>query len=159
MQSLIDKGLDPLEILIDRAHEKGMEFLASVRLGSSGGLDPKLNTKTGGRGFVEEIVRDHVFGVLEELATEYKTDGLELDFAAPPGGASFYFQPEDVTEYTTVMTDWVKQVSKMVRGSSGTCGEIGARIYPTREANEKVGIDVVKWFEERLIDIVVQMVY
>ena len=159
MQSLIDKGLDPLEILIDRAHEKGMEFLASVRLGSSGGLDPKLNTKTGGRGFVEEIVRDHVFGVLEELATEYKTDGLELDFAAPPGGASFYFQPEDVTEYTPVMTDWVKQVSKMVRGSSGTCGEIGARIYPTREANEKVGLDVVTWLEERLIDFVVPMVY
>ena len=32
MQSLIDRGLDPLTVLIDRAHEKGMEFFASLRL-------------------------------------------------------------------------------------------------------------------------------
>ena len=32
MQSLIDRGLDPLTVLIDRAHEKGMEFIASLRM-------------------------------------------------------------------------------------------------------------------------------
>ena len=98
MQSLIDRGLDPLTVLIDRAHEKGMDFLASVRLGRYGGIDPALDTKTGGRGYVNKEVRDHVFAVLEELATDYATDGLELDFAAPPGGASFYCQPDDVPE-------------------------------------------------------------
>ena len=159
MQSLIDRGLDPLTVLIDRAHEKGMDFFASVRLGCYGGMDPGLNTKTGGRGYVNKQVRDHVFAVLEELATDYATDGLELDFAAPPGGASFYFQPDDVPEYTPVMTEWVRGVTAMVRSRPAGAGEIGARIYPTREANEAAGLDVATWLEERLVDFVVPMVY
>ena len=32
VKSLIDVGHDPLNLLIDRAHEKGMEFFASLRL-------------------------------------------------------------------------------------------------------------------------------
>ena len=90
MQSLIDQGLDPLTVLIDRAHEKGMEFLASLRLGCYGDMDPTHNTITGGRGFMLSQVRNHVAAVLEELASDYDTDGVELDFAAPPGGASLY---------------------------------------------------------------------
>ena len=31
MQSLMDRGLDPLTVLIDRAHDKGMDFIASLR--------------------------------------------------------------------------------------------------------------------------------
>ena len=34
MQSLIDRGLDPLQVLIDRAHEKNMDFHASFRMGT-----------------------------------------------------------------------------------------------------------------------------
>jgi hypothetical protein len=159
MQSLIDRGLDPLTVLIDRAHEKGMDFLASVRLGRYGGMDPALDTKTGGRGYVNKEVRDHVFAVLEELATDYATDGLELDFAAPPGGASFYFQPDDVPEYTPVMTGWLRDVAAMARGREGGAAEIGARVYPTLEANAAAGLDVSTWLDERLVDFVVPMVY
>ncbi len=159
MQSLMDRGLDPLTVLIDRAHDKGMDFFASVRLGCYGGMNPGLNTKTGGRGYVNKEVRDHVFAVLEELATDYATDGLELDFAAPPGGASFYFQPGDVAEYTPVMTDWLRDVAAMVRGRDGGAGEIGARVYPTIEANEAAGLDVTTWLRENLVDFVVPMVY
>ena len=159
MQSLIDRGLDPLTVLIDRAHEKGMDFLASVRLGRYGGIDPALDTKTGGRGYVNKEVRDHVFAVLEELATDYATDGLELDFAAPPGGASFYFQPDDVPEYTPVMTGWLRDVAAMARGRDGGAAEIGARVYPTLDANAAAGLDVSTWLDERLVDFVVPMVY
>ncbi len=159
MQSLMDRGLDPLTVLIDRAHDKGMDFFASVRLGCYGGMDPGLNTKTGGRGYVNKEVRDHVFAVLKELATDYATDGLELDFAAPPGGASFYFQPGDVAEYTPVMTDWLRGITAMVRGRGAGPGEIGARVYPTIEANEAAGLDVTTWLRENLVDFVVPMVY
>ncbi|MDP7634221.1 MAG: hypothetical protein QF402_14850, partial [Candidatus Latescibacteria bacterium] len=41
MQSLIDGGLDPLTVLIDRAHEKGMEFIASQRMGAFPGAGEK----------------------------------------------------------------------------------------------------------------------
>src|SRR5579872_4080341 len=38
MQSLIDRGLDPLKVLIDRAHAKGMDFFASLRMSAYGGM-------------------------------------------------------------------------------------------------------------------------
>ena len=49
MESLMDRGLDPLRVLIDRAHDKGMEFWADLRLGSYGGIDPALEVANGGR--------------------------------------------------------------------------------------------------------------
>ena len=89
MQSLMDRGLDPLQVLIDRAHDKGMDFIASLRLGSYGRMGDTHSTRTGGRGFVHQEVRDHVLEVLKELAVDYDTQGVELDFAAPPGGSPF----------------------------------------------------------------------
>ena len=159
MQSLIDRGFDPLAILIDRAHEKGMDFFASMRLGSYAGIDPSHDLKSGGRGWVHPEVRNHQRDVLAELLTEYPTDGIEMDFAAPPGGSSWYFNKEDVVEYTPVMTDWVREVSAMVRGRVGEPGQIGARIYPTEAINLSAGLDVITWLEEGLLDYVVPMVY
>ena len=48
MQSLIDRGIDPLTLLIDRAHEKGMDFFASLRMGGYGGMDPNHTLANGG---------------------------------------------------------------------------------------------------------------
>ena len=159
MQSLIDRGLDPLTVLIDRAHEKGMDFIASLRLGSYGNMDPAHGTRSGGRGFMHSEVRDHVHAVLEELATDYATEGVELDFAAPPGGAPFCFTPEDSQEGKPVMTEWVRSVSEMVRNRPGGPGLVGARVYPTEESNLRVGQDVRTWLKEGLVDFVVPMVY
>ena len=39
MKSLMDRGLDPMNVLIDRAHDKGLDFFASLRLTHSS--DPK----------------------------------------------------------------------------------------------------------------------
>lgn len=64
MQSLIDRGFDPLTVLIDRAHDKGMDFFASMRLGSYLGIDPAHDLKSGGWGWVHPEVRDHQFAVL-----------------------------------------------------------------------------------------------
>ena len=57
------------------------------------------------------------------------------------------------------MTDWVRDVAAMARGREGGAGEIGARVYPTLEANEAAGLDVTTWLNERLVDFVVPMVY
>ena len=159
MQSLIDQGLDPLTVLIDRAHEKGMDFFASLRLGSYLGMDPAHQLKSGGRGFVHPEVRDHQFAVLEELAKDYPTEGVELDLAAPPYGASYYFREEDVESYTPVMTQWIRKVSEMVRNRPGKPGQVGARVYPTEAINLAKGLDVRTWLREGLIDYVVPMVY
>ena len=113
MQSLIDRDLDPLRVLVDRAHDKGMDFFASLRMGDFPGLDPRFSLGGGGRGYVHQETRDHQFGVLEELATSYPVEGVELDFAAAPGGTSFWLKEEDVKEHTPLMTDYVRQMSRM----------------------------------------------
>ena len=159
MQSLIDRGLDPLSVLIERAHDKGMDFFASMRLGSYAGMDSAHELASGGRGWVHPEVRDHQYVVLEELATEYPVEGVELDYAAPPGGSSWYFKDEDVPEYTPVMTEWVRRVSAMVRGRQGEPGQVGARVYPTESINLAKGLDVRTWLAEGLLDYVVPMVY
>ncbi len=159
MQSLIDRGLDPLTVLIDRAHEKGMDFFASVRMASYGGLEAKYKVPEGGRGLAHEFVRDHQYAVLKELATEYATEGVELDFSAAPGGMPLYVRPEDVSAVTPVLTEWVAKISKAVRSRPGKPGLVGARVYPTEEMCLKQGLDVRAWIREGLVDYLAPILY
>ncbi len=159
MHSLIARGLDPLAVLVDRAHEKGMDFIASLRMGGYGGMAQEHALDTGGRGFFHTEVRDHQWAVLKELATRYPVEGVELDFAAAPGGSPFWLGPEDVSEYTPVMTDFVRDAAEIVRGRPGVPAQIGARVYPTEELNLKTGLDVQTWLREGLVDFVVPMLY
>ncbi len=50
MQSLIDRGLDPLKVLIDRAHEKGMDFFSSLRMGEQPGMPSGVLSADRGEG-------------------------------------------------------------------------------------------------------------
>ena len=159
MQSLIDRGLDPLTVLIDRAHDKGMEFFASLRMASIPGTDPKHDVAKGGRGLAEPEMREHQYRVLEELATRYDSDGVELDFAASPGGQSPFFRPEDVEKNTPVLTELVRRISKTVRDRPGRPGAVGVRVYPTEEICLEQGIDIRTWIQEGLVDYILPMLY
>ena len=158
MQSLIDRGLDPLRLLVDRAHDKGMDFFSSLRMPGPTGLDPSFSLAQGGRGLGHPEVRDHQFAVLEELATKYPVEGVELDFAFPGGGHRI-LRPEDVPETTPLMTEYVKRVSEMVRGRPGKPGQVGVRVLPTEEMNLGQGLDVRAWLENGSVDFVVPLVY
>ena len=70
MQSLMDQGLDPLGVLIDRAHEKDLSFIACLRVGAFGEMDASLNVRSGGRGYNLLQVRDHALAVAHELAQD-----------------------------------------------------------------------------------------
>lgn len=158
MQSLIDQGFDPLQVLIDRAHEHGMTFVACLRVGAFGEMDATLNVRHEGVGFKLPQVRDHALAVAAELARDYPIDGLELDFTDPSGPASSsnlgYFVDADLPAHTPVMTDWVGGVTEAMRGRDGRAGIVGARIYPTEEVNLRAGMDVRTWLREGLVDYV-----
>ena len=159
MQSLIDRGLDPLTVLIDRAHDKGMDFFASLRIAPQGASDPAVSSAEGGPGFLDDDLREHNFLLLKEMAHDYPTDGIELDLAAPPGGSPPVFRPEDASDGIPILTDWVRSVSDMARSRSGERAQVGARVYPTEEINTRVGYDVRAWIDEGLIDYVTPMLY
>ncbi len=158
MQSLIARGLDPLKVLIDRAHAKGMDFIASLRMAGHGGMNPKHRAPEG-RGMAHQEVRDHQFKILNELVTDYEVEGVELDFAASPGGAPPILRPDDVKEYTPVLTEYVRGIAKMVRDRPGPTKEIGVRVYPTEVINLAQGLDVRTWLKEGLVDYVMPMLY
>ena len=158
-RSLSDDGYDPLQILIDRAHEKGMEFWADLRLAQYGGMDPKFAVENGGRYFAETGVREHFSAMSRELVVDYNSDGLELDFTIANGTHHSYLRPEDVEQYTSVITEWVKSVSEMVKRFSGPQCAIGARVYPLEETNLRQGLDVREWLANGILDFVVPMQY
>ena len=132
MQSLIERGLDPLTVLIDRAHDHNMDFWASLRMASYGNMESAHKLADGGGGLAHVEVRTHILQVVEELATEYETDGVELDFALPDG-APRILREEDVEATTPILTDYVEQLAERVRGQRS--GVVGARVLPTEEMN------------------------
>ena len=69
------------------------------------------------------------------------------------------FRPEDVSEGTPILTDWVRRVVDMARSRPGERAQVGARVYPTEEINTRVGYDVRTWIDEGLIDYVTPMLY
>ena len=157
MKSLEERGIDPLRVLIDRAHDKGMEFIASLRMAAWAGIDPSLRiNREGGRAnFAHQEVRDHGMAVLKELARDYPTDGVELDFAFAP----HYFELDQARDNLSLMTDYVRQVSDMVKGRPGGPGVVGARVLPTEEMCLNAGLDVRAWLREGLVDFVVPLWY
>ena len=159
MQSLIARGLDPLQVLIDRAHEKSMDFIASLRLGGYGGMNPDHSVVNGGRGFVNTEVSDHQRAVVEELATSYNTEAVELDFSAAPGGCAHCLNPDEAPEQASVLTEFVRDCAATVRRRSGDPGLLGARVYPTAELNRRAGFDVETWLNEDLLDFVIPSSY
>ena len=164
MQSLIDQGLDPLQVLIDRAHEHDMDFITSFRMGG-GPSDPRyrigVGDGVGGGGGAQENcqdfgrreVRDARLEWLQELAS-YPVEGIELDFAYTP----FYFKPQEIEANTRVLTDYVESLSKMVR-SHGNERIVGTRVFPSLEMNLTLGLDVGTWLSEKLVDYVAPLFY
>ncbi len=156
MQGLIERGLDPLMVLIDRAHDKNMDFWASLRMAGYGKMDPAQNLANGGGGLAHVEVRAHIMEVVRELAVEYETDGIELDFALP-GGMPNILRKEDVEATTPVLTDYVEELAELVRRQQG--GVVGARVLPTEAMNLAQGLDVRTWLERGLVDFLVPMRY
>ena len=149
MESLVQRGCDPLQLLIDRAHDKGMEFIASHRLTDYVGLparkidswgpidNPKYAIGEGpgadGPDFVHREVRDHKVAIFDELCSRYDPDGIELDFAI----SQHYFKPGRVDADT--MTGVVKRISDAARSNHryvGACEGRRDNVPPGRSSAE-----------------------
>ena len=95
-----ETGKDPYRMLLERAHETGLEFFASVRMNDTHYKDqafsPLVNRfyydnlhnrvgRGGSRGGAEfdyrkTAVRDHYFGIITDAVDTYDVDGVELNF-------------------------------------------------------------------------------
>lgn len=177
---LIERGCDPLEVMIDRAHETGMEFIGSLRLthssdpadaGNAHNWQFKIDhpewvlkgsasdpNRKNNFNWKHPEVRAERFAIAEETCTRYDVDGIELDLTFNP----YYFEENEVEENLHILTAFLRELRSIANASAKKRGrrlDVGARLLPSLQANEDAGFDVVTWIEEGLLDFVVPNVY
>lgn len=162
---MMEAGITPLDVLIDRCHQRGMEFVAKFwmndlhargKRGARFVLDNKqwwLKEYPPGLDYRIEEVRDYVFGVADEVASRFAIDGLLLDFMR--WGPCF---PRGTgPDHHPIMTDWVRRVRKMLsrRGDlSKRPMNLGVMVPQTFEECRFLGYDVETWIRDGLVDYV-----
>ena len=104
-------------------------------------------------------VREKVLRILADVAARYDVEGLELDFFRHP----IYFQPQifgqPVTqEHRDMLTDLMRRVRKMADQRAAERGRpmlIAVRVPDSVEYCSAIGIDLVRWLKEDLVDLLV----
>ena len=181
---LIRQGTDSLEVMTEFGHQHGLEVFWSMRMndnhdatrayytsakwkkdhpqylmGSEGQELPVGNCKWSQVNYGLPRVRDKVFRILQDVATRYDVDGLELDFFRHP----VFFKPQTVGEPVTrehceMMTELLRRVRKMTEKVAARRGRpmlISARLPDSVGFNKAIGLDLIRWLEDDLIDILV----
>lgn len=171
---LLDSGVQPLEILLDQSHQRGMEFMAGLRMNDNHGhisigqgvgagatfltANPQFQIKELGGGinmgafldFTFPEVRSYVASVAEQLLKTFDLDGIELCFRDQA-----YFPVGSEQERQPLMTELVRAIGDLVRAAAEVKGRkliLGARVYATPELCRCMGLDVETWIGEGLID-------
>ena len=174
VQDLIRSGHDPLVIVCDEAHRCGMELWPSLRMNDHHhtyeGLDcrgsayyeahPELHLPDGSYDWLKPQVRGQMLEYLEETATRYEIDGIDLDYTRLPP----FFREEQADEGREAMTDFLRKTRAMldrVGKQKGLTLGLSAQIYnhelvPTAlERAYNLGLDPGRWAKEGLIDILI----
>ena len=179
----VEQGTDPLEIVTDYCRKEGIEIFATLRMNDvhdstarfavlrsqfkrkhARGLFGTSSTPPpygywSGADFGWDAFRDMTFRVLEELASNYDVDGLELDFWRHPPYFRTYAWGEPVTrEETETMTRLMRRVRRMADARGRERGRpllIAVRVMDSPELSLDMGLDLVTWFRENLVDLVI----
>ena len=171
---LIDQGEDPLRIVIDRAHEKGMLLYPTLLVQQPiGQRDQDMRCSDfwfdhphlaiGAKGdlpedfsgnlcldFKHDEVRKERLAIIEETLKNYPVDGFELQLNYCPD----YFHPDQVQAGRAIMTDWVGQVYDLVK-NSGQDRELAIRVPASIEGCHAVGMDVRQWIKQEIVDVLI----
>ena len=172
---LLEAGTQPLGIVIDQSHRRGMRFIAGFRMndGHAGhnrrqgiGIAEfieshphlRLHDPRPGENYQEpealdftfEEVWEFTFGVVEEVASRFAIDGVELCFRD-----TAYFPPDQAAGRAHLMTDLVRKIRARLNEHSEKAGRkflLGARVYSTMAECADLGLDLSGWIREGLLD-------
>ena len=178
-----EQGTDPLEIVTEHCRKEGIEIFATLRMNDIHDssdrfsvLGSKFKRKHrralfgtsrkpppygywSGADFGWEAVRTMTFQVLEEMASNYDVDGLELDFWRHPPYFKTYAWGEPVTPAETEsITRLMRQVRRMADARGRERGRpllIAVRVMDSPELSLDMGLDLVSWLKEDLVDLVI----
>ena len=176
---LIDSGVQPLDVLIDQSHKRGMEFLAGMRVNDNHGHvsvsqgvgsgssfisshpewllnetrpDPYYQMDKGTLDFTFDAVREYVSSVAAEIINNFDIDGIELCFRDRG-----YFPHKTGNDRKHLMTDMVESINALLAEKSKAIGRnliLGVRVSETINECLVMGLDVPTWINKGLIDYV-----
>jgi hypothetical protein len=166
-------GIDPVDLVMNRARLRGMEAMLSYRMNELHDVDkpssPLLSPfwkahpeyRVGGyEGWGKEAlnyaipeVREYFFAILKEVVGRYDLNGLELDFMRFP----YYFplHKDSMSLYARVMTNFVERVRRMTDSIGHVRGRnilLSARVPTSLKGCAHLGLDPVTWSRSGLID-------
>lgn len=96
-------------------------------------------------------VLDYLFAILEDVCTRYDLDGIEIDYFRSP----FFFRPNlEFKPATPAQCDVLTAFQRRVRAMVGD-KLLAIRPPMTIEKCLHVGIDIERWLEEDLLDIMI----
>ena len=173
-RKLIDEGNDPLRIICERAHAKGLLLYPTLLMQQGRGnreedtrcsefrfenqhleigAKPGVEADFPGYNFLDfahEEVREERFALIDETLRNYDVDGFELQLNYMP----CYFHPNEVEAGRQMMTDWVKRVYEAVKASGGD-RELVIRIPGSVDGCREIGLEVRDWIEAGIVDVLV----
>ena len=176
----VSKG--PLTALIELCREADIEFFARFRMNSHYHKDtaspdygrfrrehPELLISPPGATIEERSigsaslktglnyefpeVRKFIASMVIELFSRFDVDGVEMDFNRHPA----FFKPTEAFANRHLITDLVRHIRHRmndVASSKGKSIKLAVRVPPTLADSKRIGLDVLEWINEGLVDIV-----
>lgn len=181
-KALVDAGHDPLQLVIDFAHENGMEAFAHMSMNDCHdsimrnlmhpfkSQHPELLVDTQGTlshlqlyvtayDFSHEAARDRQFTIVREVCEGFDVDGFEMDYFRHPMFFSRCMRGEPATpEETAIMTGFMARIRKMADAAAARRGRpllLSARVPDTFEQAIHLGMDVEAWMANDLVDLII----
>ncbi len=182
IHELIRQGTDSLEVMTRFGHKHGIEVFWSMRMNDThdsarpellckwkrdhpeylvGKQDQKPRYGCGRWSSVDygrAEVRDKVYRILADVCTRYDVDGIEMDFFRHPVVFKPQVTGQPVTQaHCDLMTGLVRRVREMTERVGAKRGRpllIAIRIPDSMGYCKALGLDVVRWLAEDLVDIV-----
>ena len=172
---LYRQGIDYLPILIEETRKRGIQFFPSFRMNDchhrsrpgdaaqfwKDHQDWRLWEILDGRTYYNAAldysyseVRERIFAAIEEFTNKYDVDGIELDFCRNP----HTFQPSEAWEKREILTDFIRRFRNMTEDVATRRGRpvtLLVRIPFSDEKRQRAGMDVHRWIEDKLLDILV----
>ena len=182
VQNLIQSGRGPLQVVIDFAHQNGMEVFASIRMNDvhdsflEGGITlwkkqhPEYLVKTEGKppisilydtaqDYSHDAVRERKFEIIDEICSRYDIEGISLDFIRHPVLFSSVMQGGRASKAEVrLMSDFVRRIRGRMEELAQRRGKpllLSARIPDSFELSLGIGLDIRTWLQEDLVDILV----
>ncbi|MBM3739583.1 MAG: hypothetical protein FJW39_27770 [Acidobacteria bacterium] len=162
IRELEQAGGDWIQILLERCHSRGVEYLAGLRMndrhgGSASGVwarahqDWMIDGIAGGMDYKHQGVRQAVLDFAKEFLDRYDVDGIELDWMR----WCHMFKPSEAEASAPILNGFMAEMRRILDEAGRKRGRrliLGARVPQTLEECRMLGYDVRTWARRALTD-------